>query len=202
MSAKPETVARGLATSGPLAAFLAQSQWLLPIDRARKLGGASADRVQALEHSIAEALRHDELVLPLQPTIEDASKAADQIIFEAAQSGGDRVGVGLAEKDASPEPPRPRTIDTIDVPLTNASAPAARRRSQVRGDALPDWLAKQLPVEAVVDLLVEVSTSGGQRLVVSPTVARLVQLDPKAQLSGDGRRLTLPRWNLELSLED
>lgn len=104
--------------------------------------------------------------------------------------------------DASPEPPRPRTIDTIDVPLTNTSAPAARRRSQVRGDALPDWLAKQLPVEAAVDLLVEVSTSGGQRLVVSPTVARLVQLDPKAQLSGDGRRLTLPRWNLELSLED
>ena len=202
MSAKPETVARGLATSGPLAAFLAQSQWLLPIDRARKLGGASADRVHALEHSIAEALRHDELVLPLQTTIEAASKAADQIIFEAAQSGGDRGGVGLAERDASPEPPRPRTIDTIDVPLTNTSAPAARRRSQVRGDALPDWLAKQLPVEAAVDLLVEVSTSGGQRLVVSPTVARLVQLDPKAQLSGDGRRLTLPRWNLELSLED
>jgi hypothetical protein len=92
-------------------------------------------------------------------------------------------------------------VDAIDVAVPDPAPArrAARSTSEVRGDALPAWL----PGEAARDLLREVPIGGsGRRLVVSPLVARMLELDPQASLSPDGLALHLPKWNLKLSLEE
>jgi hypothetical protein len=196
-SSAPAAIARGLTTCEALSAYLSQTSWLTAIERARQLGGSFAVSIEDIVQKIADALRHDELVQPLKETLESASKSANELIFEAARSASPGP-----ERPTAPQPPadRPRTIDTIDVPVPSP-APATRsrrRRSQVSGDNLPDWI----PAESASELLVEATTGNQQKVVVTPTVARLLQLDPQAALSQDGRTLTLPRWNLILKLEE
>lgn len=192
-SSAPAAIARGLTTCESLASYLAQTSWLTAIERAKQLGGTSAANVESLVQKIADALRHDELVQPLKETLEAAAKSANELIFEAAKGAAN-----APEKPATPAGERPRTIDTIDVPVPQPAARTTRRRSQIKGDNLPEWI----PAESASELLVEASTSNQQRVVVTPTVARLLQLDPMATLSADGRTLTLPKWNLNLKLED
>ena len=195
-SSAPAAVARGLATSENLAACLTRNEWLEPIERAGQLGESFAGSVAALTNRIATALRHDELVQPLRETLESASKSAHELIFEAAR--------GSSPSPTPPLPPTPpvepsRPVD--DIPLPDPLPPplrTKRRRSQVSGDHLPEWM----PPDSAPDLLMEVTTSNQQKMVVTPTLARLLQLDPNATLSGDGRTLTLPKWNLVLNLED
>ncbi|MCP5560212.1 MAG: phage resistance protein [Verrucomicrobiaceae bacterium] len=194
-SSEPQMIARGLATCESLASYLSQTAWLTAIERARQLGGTSASSVEALVQKIADALRHDELVQSLKETLETASKNANELIYEAARGAS---GGGDAPVKPGPDDGRPRTIDTIDVPVPTPPLRTTRRRSQVKGDNLPDWL----PKDSAPELLVEASTSNSQKVVVTPTVARLLQLDPQATLSADRRTLNLPKWNLELKLED
>ena len=193
-SSAPAAVARGLATSGALAGYLGQNGWLTPIERARQLGGHFVAKVEALTAGIASALRHDELVQPLKETLETASRNANELIFDAAK--------GPSSSPALPVPPveRPRTIDNIDVPVPppEPGPRTKRRRSQVKGDNLPEWM----PAESASELLMEVTAGHQQKVVVTPTVARLLQLDPQATFSEDGRKLTLPKWNLVLNLEE
>ena len=193
-SSAPAAIAKGLSSSGALADYLSQSAWLTGLERAKQLGGKFGEQVQELWQKIAGALRHDELVQPLKETLEQASKAANELIFEAAK-GGSQGGETLP-----PPEPRPRTIDTIDVPvpMPEFGPRLKRRHSQVKGDNLPDWM----PADSAPDLLMEVTTANQQKVIVTPTVARLMQLDPAASLSADGRTLNLPKWNLVLNLEE
>jgi hypothetical protein len=183
-SSAPAAVARGLATSENLAACLTRNEWLEPIKRAGQLGESFAGSVAALTNRIATALRHDELVQPLRETLESASKSAHELIFEAARGSSPSPTPPLAPTPPV-EPPHP--------PLRTK-----RRRSQVSGDHLPEWM----PPDSAPDLLIEATTSNQKKVVVTPTLARLLQLDPNATLSGDGRTLTLPKWHLVLNLED
>lgn len=192
-SSAPAAIARGLATSESLANYLGQTSWLTSMERAKQLVGTFAIRVESLTQKITDALRHDELVQPLRETLESAAKSANELIFEAARGAS-------TSTPSTPEPPseRPRTVDTIDVPVPRPVVRTTRKHSQIKGDVLPDWI----PADTASDLLTEASTSDQRKIVVTPTVARLIQLDPLARLSEDGRTLSLPKWNLELNLED
>jgi hypothetical protein len=190
-SSAPAAIARGMSTSQALAGYLAQTSWLTTIERARQLGGAATTAAEALVQQIADALRHDELVQPLKEVLEASSKAAGEMIFEAAKAASTGTPPTPAPVDRS------RTVDRIDLEVPEPKRRTGRRRSQVKGDELPDWL----PADNASEVLLEVTLADGQPIVATPTLARLLQLDSQASLSADGRLLKLPKWDLELDLE-
>lgn len=195
-SSAPAAVARGLSTCQSLAGYLSQTSWLTTIERGRQLGGTSVSKVESLVQKVADALRHDELVQPLKEALEGASRAAGELIFEAAT----RPGTGsISEVQPPPSggPDKPSTIDTIDVQVPVSYTRPKRRRSQVKGDCLPEWLPEEVATEVLVNFRVK-----DRDIVVTPTIARLLHLDPQASLSSDGRLLLLPKWKCELKLED
>jgi hypothetical protein len=191
-SSAPAAIAKGLTSSESLSSYLSETSWLTAIERARQLGGESAARIDALSQEIANAIRHDELVQSLKDSLGSASNAANELIFEAAKNAS-----SPSEKPAAPEHLSTSTVMEVPDGQPEPQKQIKRRRSQVKGDHLPDWM----PEDSATELLVEV-TANNQRLVVTPTVARLLQLDPGSALSPDGSALTLPKWNLVLKLEE
>jgi len=193
-SSAPAAIARGLTTAAATAAALNGGHWAQEIERAGQIGGAASEEAARIRQTVAGALRHDELVQSLAAVLTDAGKQARELIFRAATAGNPNP------PPPSPFPQRP-SVDAIDVAMPDPAPArrAGRSTSEVRGDALPAWL----PGEAARDLLREVPIGGsGRRLVVSPLVARMLELDPQASLSPDGLALHLPKWNLKLSLEE
>jgi hypothetical protein len=192
-SSAPAAIARGLTTARETARALELPDWLTMIERAGQVGGDTSPHVRAIREKVATALRHDELVQSLAPVLKEAERQSDDLIFRAARGNG-----------AAPAPPvvsEPPAVDAIDVPLPVAPTVQRARRStsEVKGDALPSWL----PREAAAELLTEVPVGAGhRRIVVSPLVAQMLRMDPQASLAEDGRSLHLPKWNLQLRIEE
>jgi hypothetical protein len=78
------------------------------------------------------------------------------------------------------------------------------RRSQVEGDALPDWLSEDAAIDLLrVHYLKPVAQGGDQRsnmAVVTPTLQALIQSDPGAVMDLAKRELFLPKYGKRLKI--
>jgi hypothetical protein len=98
----------------------------------------------------------------------------------------------------------------VPPPLPPATLPAVElkrlyQRSQVEGDELPDWVPAELAVEVLQVHCIQSPSSGGAQVrsnmvVVTPTLERLLQLDPQAVVDLEKREVFLPRFDRRLKL--
>jgi hypothetical protein len=189
--------------------------------------GASLKSAGTVEQAL---LRCDWKVFNSIRGLSDDRKAEAERIWQDLEAcfASDELAVALAPKFASlrdeaidvlartpPPPPRPLPpLPPIDqqppLPPPPATPPALAlkrlyKRSQVEGDALPDWL----PEDAAIDLLRVHYLKPGLKegghgrenmMVVTPTLQALIQSDPGAVIDLDKGEMFLPKYGRKLKI--
>jgi hypothetical protein len=159
---------------------------------------------------------------------DDRKAEADQIWQELEECfTSDELAVALAPKFgalrtrainlltrpvAPPQPPLPppQVPPALPPPLPPVTPPALElkrlyQRSQVEGDDLPDWVTGELAVEVLQVHCIQPTSFGASQdrstmVVVTPTLERLLQLDPGAVIDLEKREVFLPRFDRRLKL--
>ena len=196
---KPAVLGASLKSAAGVVAALEAYDWVV-LAGIRTLADdrkAEADRIwQELE----EGLVSDELAVALAPRFSGLRVRAIALLARP-----------VVTPPAPPAPSPTPVTPPLPLPLPPpATAPATAlkhlyRRSQVEGDDLPAWVPEEFATELLQVHAIQPAPAGGadersNLVVVTPTLERLLQLDPGATIDLCKGEVHLPRWGKRLRL--
>lgn len=197
LSAKPLVLSHAMKSADSVRRALEGIQWAV-FEALQGMTDARATAAKALLAELAEAFAHDEIAVGFQAKSAELVNRAVKLLATALP----------APYPQPTQPPAPAVL--ADAPviippqppiLSPPPPPVAKRirRSQVKEDGIPPWVPEAQRSLALVEVTVPRAAGGTERIVVTATTARLIELAGDAVY--DSGKLRLPKWQCEVEVE-
>lgn len=98
-------------------------------------------------------------------------------------------------------PPPVEPLPPVVLPPVPRPLPHKAKQSQVRGDGVPDWVPEPHRAAALVAVMIPGPSQVKTEIVVTATLARLIEAAEDARLNHDGTKLLFSAWGCEVNLE-
>mgnify|MGYP000966811255 CR=1 FL=1 len=193
LRATPAALGASLKSAEAVSRTLETYDWVVPLS-IRGLADERKAEAERIWTELEECFASDELAVALPPRF--------------ALLRNQALTVATRRPESPPPPPPPPTPPLPPPPPVTPPVVELKRlyrRSQVEGDELPNWVTGELAVEVLQVHCIQSPSSGGAQVrsnmvVVSPTLERLLQLDPGVVIDLEKGELYLPRLNQRLKL--
>ncbi len=199
LKAKPAVLGASLKSAGTVEQALLHSDWKV-FNSIRGSSDSRKSEAERIWQDLEICFVSDELAVAL---VARFGSLRDEAI--------DLLARNLAPPPAPAQPPpqaAPPQTSPPTLPPPTPPAIALKRlykRSQVEGDALPNWVSEAAAMDLLRVLYIQPPAQGGDQrsnmVVVTPTLQALIQSDPGAVIDLTKGELLLPRYGKRLRIE-
>jgi hypothetical protein len=190
LAARPLVLSHSMKTAEPVRRAVESIPWAL-FKALQAVTDVRADNAKALVAELADAFTRDEIAMEFQ------AKSADLV----------NRAVTLLAQTPTPQPP-PHGVPAPEPPVVPAQptrspqpppVKARIRRSQIKGDDIPAWVPEERRSLALVEVSARRADGGAEQLVVTGTMARLIEMAGDAIY--EAGKLRFPKWACEVEVE-
>jgi hypothetical protein len=186
-----------------LASHTLQAQPLV-LSHSIKTAAAVTAAISGVQHNLFKALQglSDERAPQAAAIVADLndSFSRDEHAVGFAVKVADLTNAAIALLAATPTPPLPPVPPEPLPPLPPQPPPVIKRvrTSQIKADPVPDWVPADQRALALVEISVPRSAGGVEKIVVTATTARLIEL--AGDVVYDGSQLRFPQWKCQIGV--
>lgn len=186
LNAKPLVLSLSMKSAGAVTTAVGGIQWDL-FKGLQRLGEAGTTAAATIGAELKDAFTRDEYAVAFPAKLTELTSRAIAVI------------TAQAAKTVTPptNPPGPPPLP----PLPPQPPPVAKRVrfSQIKDDAIPGWVPAEQRSLALVEVTVARAEGGTERIVVSGTTARLIELAGDAVY--ERGQLRFPKWKCQVAVE-
>ena len=191
LAAKPLVLSHSMKTAADVTRAVEGIQWDL-FNALKGVTDARAGDAKALVAELSDALTRDEIAVGFQAKSAELVKRAVKLL--------------AAPPTPPPPPPEPPIVEPPVVfppqpPIVPQPPPITKRvrRSQIKEDSIPPWVPEEQRSLALVEVSVPRALGGTERIVVTGTTARLIEMAGDAIY--EAGKLRFPKWGCEVEVE-
>lgn len=179
----------------------------LALSHSLKMASAVTSAVGGVQSNLFKALQNlsDDRAAKAATIVADLNDAfsRDEYAVGFAAKVADLTNVAIALLAATPTPPAPTPVPgpTPLPPLPPQPPPVAKRvrTSQIKADPIPDWVPADQRTLALVEISVPRDSGGMEKIVVTATTARLIEL--AGDVVYEGGQLRFPKWKCQINVD-
>ena len=188
----PKVLGVAIKSAADVASTLASLQWEL-FHAVSNLQEGRKERATRLLEELRTSLCTDEGIAAqaFRAHMADLQSRAVRLLADVP-----RVDPPFPQMPPPVEPLPPVVLPPVPRPL-----PHKAKQSQVRGDGVPDWVPEPHRAAALVAVMIPGPSQVKTEIVVTATLARLIEAAEDARLNHDGTKLLFSAWGCEVNLE-
>jgi hypothetical protein len=190
INVKPLVIGTTIKSAKEVTMAITGLSWEL-FDALKNLHDARMDRVTSLLEELKTCLTADEAVMSLKAKAADLQTRAVRLLAE----------ITVPATPPPPVAPLPIEPPPIVIPQPTKQVAAKVRRSQIKGDAVPEWVPTAHKSSALVTVNVIDQTGAMKELVVTATLGRLINAAGDVRFDSKAGLLRFPTWECEASVE-
>ncbi len=184
IQAQPLVLSHSMKTAAAVTAVVSGVQFNL-FKALQGLGDERAAKAAVIVADLNDSFSRDEYAVAF------ATKLADLT----------NVAIGLLAATPTPPTPSPGPGPVPLPPLPPQPPPVTKRvrTSQIKADPIPDWVPAEQRSLALVEINVPRASGGTEKIVVTATTARLIEL--AGDVVYDGGQLRFTQWKCQINVE-